>query len=469
MPNWTAPFHTPRWTPEEFERAKAAYIAKYGYTITIPGLEDIIHWRTHEPLSPAEAAAWKRKDHSAFSDQRWEEIREMKSKKRERFLAMLGSPTPSVVTNAGALMTSLDDCQDALTTLSVGGRIALRLAPRIFGKLLGKGLSWLMLAAELINLAMTVGRLGLPGLAAKRTAEGTTEGGIFSKEAKLKRAARIKNPWPSIGNLLEVGQTTDQVFGYGICLGPIVGFATDFISGGVRGLMGQKLGPVKYPDHSWPEQSLISQVHKAFAFIAASGFRPSVSECLDAFGANYLSSQIYHSNTNPYFPLDVVPDLHWTEVRCPVPKNPLTLEVIEEEGLSPEKITGWPHNNKLWAPTNDIVENYHAPARSFLQSTMEEHRYDWYGWLFSNLATDTHFNTMAILEGASQVEYDYNEKSRCITCLLKAGYYPDPDQPPENLERMANMMDDLDRQNTRLTTQGFLRNIERAGVTLARL
>lgn len=43
MPDWTAPFHMPRITTEEFLRKKAEYVAKNDYRYTIPEFDDIFH------------------------------------------------------------------------------------------------------------------------------------------------------------------------------------------------------------------------------------------------------------------------------------------------------------------------------------------------------------------------------------------------------------------------------------------
>ena len=43
MPDWTAPFHRPHLTTEEFEKQRDTYVAENGYTIRIPSLDDVIH------------------------------------------------------------------------------------------------------------------------------------------------------------------------------------------------------------------------------------------------------------------------------------------------------------------------------------------------------------------------------------------------------------------------------------------
>ena len=54
MANWTAPFHAPKFSDEEFEAQKKAYTDKHGYTVTIPTFSDIIHLRPFEAMTENE-------------------------------------------------------------------------------------------------------------------------------------------------------------------------------------------------------------------------------------------------------------------------------------------------------------------------------------------------------------------------------------------------------------------------------
>jgi len=93
MPDWTAPFRIPKITNEEWARKKADYVAEHGYSITIPGLSDIIKVRTEEPMTALEHYHWKKKNWDYFSPKRLDECQKQKKKRRERYLAMLASPT----------------------------------------------------------------------------------------------------------------------------------------------------------------------------------------------------------------------------------------------------------------------------------------------------------------------------------------------------------------------------------------
>jgi len=451
MPDWTAPFHTPKMETDEFAKQKAKYVAEKGYTITVPSLEDIIHIGTVEPMSDFEKDAWKRKEFNKLSDERVAELRKDKQKKRDRYKAMLSSPTPSILKNAGAILTSLDDCQDALTTLSVVGKLAIHFAPRIIGKALLGPIGWIMTAADCINLVMTLGRLFTAPMMGKRAGDLATGDNPFSKKASVKRAARLSKPFPTKGNLIEVAQTTDQIFGVGLCLGPIVGFVEDVVTGGIRSALGQPVSVNYAPPHTSPALYPASRVPKAALLVLASGYQPDDETLNQVMVANYLAQQELASNSEGWNALDAVQDINKCQVASPTTKNLLSQEVLEEEGAGPEYFGGWPHSNKPWAPITDIMDELASPAKSSLRSMMEYHAHDWNGFLLGSLATGSHFYTMGSLEGEDQVRYDYTVQSKFKTIILGAGLYPDPVTPKSKLDLLARCIEDYEQSGHRLS------------------
>jgi len=251
LPDWTAPFHMPKFTDQGYSISKAKYVAEKGYTVTVPGLSDIIHWSAPEPMTEQEAMDWKKRNWKAFSPERREELRKIKAKKKERYQAMLASPTPEFVTNAGSILTSLDDAQDCISTLAFVGRVAAKLAPRVLSKFFTGPVGWLLLANDVLNLIISLGQYPFMPMGSKRLAEQCTSSHPFSKKAKVARARKLRSWKPTKGDVIQLLQTTDQVFGVGISLGPIVGFFQDIVSGTVRTIMGQPVS-VRWPWSSPP-------------------------------------------------------------------------------------------------------------------------------------------------------------------------------------------------------------------------
>jgi hypothetical protein len=134
-------------------------------------------------------------------------------------------------------------------------RAGAGLGTRFLGKLI-PGLGYILLAGDLFNLLAWLGTSGMLGYA---TACFGVRGGLaagalptlmrgiggqqpcglkgrvaalgdlnpFAAERKLDRSLKMARGMPSIGNLLEVFQTTDQLWGVGVSFGAIVGSFTE--------------------------------------------------------------------------------------------------------------------------------------------------------------------------------------------------------------------------------------------------
>lgn len=451
MPDWTAPFHRPHMTTKEFEKQKAEYVAKYGYTITLPGLSDIIHLRAEKSLDEGEVKAWKRRDWKYFSPERHEEIKKMKKRRKEKYLAMLGSPTPHIVRTAGSILTSIDDAQDALSTLHVIGRIALKFAPRILGKIFLGPVGWILTAADILNLIQHIGRMGTMPMISKRTKDSVTAENPFSKKAKLKRAARLMRTWPSKGEVIEALQTTDQIFGVGICLGPIVGAIQDIAFGTYRMLTGApiKLNPGLPRVQPWTASA--QKCCKAMTHYMGSGYTTDDNEVLEVMTAHYFAQQELLVGQADWNPLDHIVDVRETEVLAPYPTNVLTQEIIEEEGIPIEDVIGWPHNNKPWAASNDIVNEYDSVATARLHAHMNKHEHDWIGYAYGSLATGATFSALANIEGEDLITYDYTAQSKFGSIMLQNGLMLKPGQPKDKIDRLLNWIETLEMTSSKPT------------------
>lgn len=456
MADWTAPFHRPHMTTAEFEKTKAEYVAKYGYTITLPGLSDIIHLGFEKPMTAQEVKDWKNRNYDKFSASRLYDIRKMKQKRKEKYLAMLGSPTPHVVRSAGSILTSIDDAQDALSTLHVIGRMAIKLAPRILGKIFAGPVGWILAAADVLNLIQHIGRMGTMPMVSKRTKDKATLDNPFSKKSKLKRAARLARFAPSKGEIIEALQTTDQIFGVGICLGPIVGAIQDIAFGSMRMLAGQPVTLNPGLPEVMPWTATAQRMSKAMTLYTGAGHVTDDEELMVVMMASHYAQQELLVGQANWNPLDHIVGIHNVEVRAPVPVNPLSLEVIEEEGKPLEDVIGWPHSEALWAPVDDIANEYDQPAKSWLRDNMQAHEHDWIGYAFGQTATESAFHSLANIEGEEQLTYDYTACSKMGTILLEAGLILDEEQPAEKSQALVEWVEYMERTGLKPT----LKNIQ---------
>ncbi|GAH19337.1 unnamed protein product, partial [marine sediment metagenome] len=161
------PVSAHRFTTEEFNAKRAAYVAKFGYTMHIPGFSDIVKFDIHPPPTEAEVELYQKKDIKTLGPKRYEYIKKLMAKKRESFLRMMASPTPDWVNNIGTTMTFLDDVNDSLGTLSLVCRCLARLVPKAAARFFMGPAGWAMAAADIVNLGMTIMRSPIAALGGK--------------------------------------------------------------------------------------------------------------------------------------------------------------------------------------------------------------------------------------------------------------------------------------------------------------
>jgi len=172
-----------------------------------------------------------------------ETIQEIERRRAKRD-AMARSAQPEYDRAWGSVMTAVDNVQDLLGAMSVLGRISLSVGGRLGARLL-PGIGPLVIAADVLNLAMLAGQLLFPAwlaiCAGPREAltalAGTavTAGAFKGSSGLLARASARSLRWTGrptlsartiggwIGAALVVGQSTEALFGRGISLGAIVG------------------------------------------------------------------------------------------------------------------------------------------------------------------------------------------------------------------------------------------------------
>jgi len=72
-------------------------------------------------MTSEETRLWKARKYDEIPSGRRADIRAEKARKKRKFLAMLGDPSPDIAQSAGAILTSIDDAQDAVSTLACIG------------------------------------------------------------------------------------------------------------------------------------------------------------------------------------------------------------------------------------------------------------------------------------------------------------------------------------------------------------
>jgi len=221
------------------------------YVVRLPGWDDVVHLTPPSMMDP----------------------RELQARRKRAFDSLRHSPVPEVVQDAAKIAQSLDNIQDALVVLSVAGRVAVKLAPRL-APVVGP----IALATDVLNAI----NIFYPGTLVKGAVGATTSAGralsgrskyVGSKESKRAggalaqlsngtykqrlaetvRTGKVGFGW---GEVLQVAQTTDWLFGAGLSLGPVFAVPGDVVFGLARGAEFDLTAPVSDVVNAVPRLAL---------------------------------------------------------------------------------------------------------------------------------------------------------------------------------------------------------------------
>lgn len=263
MADYTAPFHMPTFSDDEFLAKKESYVAEHGYSVTIPRFSDVVHLGMHRPMSDQEKIYMYSGQSHKIGKARQIELQYQKERSRERYQKMMASPIPNVVASITSVLTAIDDAQDAIISLAAIGRIACLVLPRFIAGFLAWPVGLLWFIATIMGLLIAPSACALNPMACKKymrlklaMREKTLKGKSRSlgkraknlaKYQKARLAAGLKGyasygtVMPSFAEGIQMLQVTDSIFGVGVSIGPLFGCAYDLISGGVRWAAGQKV------------------------------------------------------------------------------------------------------------------------------------------------------------------------------------------------------------------------------------
>jgi len=444
MPEWTAPFGLPDFTDEEYEKQKQDYTIKHGYTITVPGLEDVFHLNMEKPMTGKEMDHWQARDYDYFSPDRLGEIQEMKAKRKARYSRMLADPTPRVVRNFQSIMTSLDDTQDAISTIGVVGMIAKRAAPKALARLLTGPVGVVMTAADVLNLLASVPMMCIMGKNPKQQIERYTKNNPFTKKGRVNNAAKLRKWKPRSADLIQGLQTTDGVFGFGISLGALVGLPFSLASGAARAIAGEKV-KLNFEPWKWKHiQTVGMKMINAMPILWGYPHSTDDLELAESLAAYVLSQQALINVYQNWNPLDAVKDLDVIEVEAPRAWNPLTKEVIVEGGHSLDDGIGWPSVDKHTATLSELHETVEPYAMQNMKAHLNRLLQSWYGWVSSENVSNGALYGLALLEGEKYVEFDYTCAQKLSVRLLQQNQTLDPLAPYSQLEMFGDELAILD-------------------------
>lgn len=436
------PFHfpvsLPRWTSDEFDKKRQEYTAEHGYTIVIPGFEDIFHYKINPEPTPLELIHYKAKNIDKLGEVRYQEIKDLMLKKKERFLNMLASPTPRGAMNAASALTFLDDINDTLGTIGVVARTAAHLLPGTAAKMLSGPAGWLFLAADITNIAMELSRLPWKAKRLQHDLHHAVGLNPLSKKAKLSRLNKLKRLKLSKGEIIEGLQTTDNMFGVGVSLGPIMGLLYDIPFGFYRAFQGRKVTVKGLPSPFYWADRAVNRMFRGAAQLWYGEPQFTDKELGQSMVAFNYATQWQKAYAQDKSPLDFIDDPSGIELPIHGPVYPSTVDVIESEVGLMDNYLGWPATGTQWMSSNEMIDNHTDRVIENIKGWEERNKHDMEGSVSIQNAVESGMNSVAILEGDDALIWQHEVVAGAYLKLLNIGYRLPLDTTDEQLNCFTN-------------------------------
>jgi len=462
-----SPFKFPKFSDEEFEARRVAYQAKYGTKINIPGFEDIVHWKLPTRISTDDMAAHrfakKRKLPSPLTPQQLL----MLTARKYRFLKALASPTPAWLRNVGAIQNALDNAQDAMTTTAVLGRWAAKLAPRLLGRAFPV-FGWVLLGGEIINFANVFTWMRFAGNPTSCKKMDVGNKNPFHHKAALARARKMRRSWATVGEMIEILQTTDSMFGVGLSLGGIVGAATDVIASLTLPMEKPPwylpmIPPKPDPIFQRAVIELIRQLKSAFTQPNKSVqkqikyFKNAMilSTFKDDVPKNFHTQAYITANTaaqviGPWWAeadiLTKFKDLRQIKIPALPIDNPITQDILEDQRIDPDEPQKWPHLDVQVATAEELLFTYAPLIKDSLQTYCMRYRRDYEGMIGAWAAVDFHDTMLSLLSDDGEIRVGRTAWANVAQQMTESIQLIPPDTPEETIAAFADWVGAFERR-----------------------
>jgi hypothetical protein len=391
----------PRFTKEDFDVLKKKYTDQYGYVIRIPNIEEIIHVVPKDFKTEAE----------------------IKAEKRAGLMNILASPAPDWARTFSTIMTWLDNIQDMTSVVYPAAGLLWRWAPKVIGRAL-PGLGWIMLGTDMLQWAIRLGRLPLNPSGGKRLWCDITRRNPFNKEAQFLRKERIKNLKPSVYDLLQAMQVTDQFLGVGLNLGPMMGTVMDSIFGAYRYLNGDRVSFAYDVPDMFAHEKAAGRGMAAASFINSAGQVFSEETHFWSLAMGAVAARLFCPVAHDYDLVGAVNDPMNIMAPAARPTDPLTIEVIEAEGLNVEAGVGWPYNGKKEMRLGDLWDELIPRNREVFRDYCFRHSNDFYGYAVATGWDQVLASTIFAFDPTGSVEFDDTPEQKTMFRMLKGELLP---------------------------------------------
>lgn len=462
-----SPFKFPKFTDDDFEARRVAYQAKYGTKINIPGFDDIIHWKLPTRISTEEMAAHRFAKKRSLPSPLSPEQLGMLTARKYRFLKALASPTPKWLQNVGAIQNALDNAQDAMTTTAVLGRWAAKIAPRLLGRAVPV-FGWVLLGGEIINLGNIFTWMRFAGNPTSCKKMDLANKNPFHRKAAIARAAKMRRSWATVGEIIEILQTTDQVFGVGLSLGGIVGAATDVLSTAqlyeeykIKG----KPWPFKRPSPAFlaaaveltrqliqpfkqPTPFIQKQMKALRGSMLLSTFKDDVPKNLHTQA--YITANTAAQTLGPWWAAQdatsMFKNLPTIKIPAQAIDNELTRDTLEDHQIDPDQPQLWPHLNVEVATAEEILYTYAPMIKDSLQTYCLRYQRDYEGMIGAWSAVDFHETMLSLLDDNGEVRVGRTAYANVAQQMTESVQLIPPDTPEETIAKFADWVGTFERR-----------------------
>jgi len=242
----------------------------------------------------------------------------------------------------------------------------------------------------------------------------------------------LKKFRPSVGNALEALQVTDNIFGVGVSLGPVMGFVQGAISGVIRSALGEKVTVAVGSPAPSKLNNAAAKALRATALLNGYAWHSDATDEEMIIYAASLAMQGLYNSVQDYNPILEIENLSEYLVECPQPTDVLTREILEEEGIDPDNCCVWPQNGQRWISIGKLQEATANQAALNLAHYAEENNHTVEAYNALTAADDFALNFLAAVEGPEQIRIDYLRTERITIIILDNGWvYPEDITEPQ--------------------------------------